>query len=98
MPHHDSWYLQPTVRADHDWLHLESRYAYEDRNSISFFAGVNFEFGKRAKLALTPMVGGLLGDVDGVVPGLEASFEVWRLEAYAESEYVFDLDDSSAKF
>jgi hypothetical protein len=94
----ESDYIQPTVKADRNWLHLETRYAYEDRKSLSFFAGVNFEFGKDVKLALTPMIGGLVGQVDGVIPALEADFTVWRVEAYGEAEYVFDLNDSDSKY
>jgi hypothetical protein len=94
----ESDYIQPTFKADRDWLHLETRYAYEDRKSLSFFAGVNFEFGKDVKLAVTPMIGGLVGDVDGIIPAAELDFTVWRLEAYGEAEYVFDVNDSDSKF
>jgi hypothetical protein len=94
----ESDYIQPTFKADRDWLHLETRYAYEDRKSLSFFAGVNFEFGKDVKLAVTPMIGGLVGDVDGIIPAAELDFTVWRFEAYGEAEYVFDLNDSDSKF
>ena len=31
----ESDYIQPTFKADRDWLHLETRYAYEDRKSLS---------------------------------------------------------------
>jgi hypothetical protein len=91
-------FVQPTLRADRGRLHLETRYNYEDRHSASFFAGANFEFGDKAKLALTPMLGGLVGDTDGIVPALEADFTVGPFEAYAEAEYVFDLGDSSSRF
>ncbi len=94
----ESDYIQPTFKADRDWLHLETRYAYEDRKSLSFFAGVNFEFGKDVKFAVTPMIGGLVGDVDGIIPAAELDFTVWRFEAYGEAEYVFDLNDSDSKF
>ena len=94
----ESDYVQPTVRADRDRLHLETRYAYEDRDSLSFFAGTNFEFGKRVQVAFTPMIGGLVGAVDGVIPAAEISVTAWRLEASGEAEYVFDLGDASAKF
>src|SRR5512134_2556487 len=57
----DDWYLQPTVVADRGRLHVESRYNYEDRESLSVFAGVNLEFGDTVQLALTPMFGGLVG-------------------------------------
>jgi hypothetical protein len=91
-------FVQPTLRADRGRLHLEARYNYEDRHSASFFAGANFELGGKAKLVLTPMLGGLVGDTDGIVPALEADFTAGVFEAYAEAEYVFDLGDSSSHF
>jgi hypothetical protein len=94
----ESDFVQPTFKADHGRLHLETRYNYEDRDSASFFVGANFEVGDKVKLALTPMVGGLVGNTDGIVPGLEADLTVWKLEAYGEAEYVFDLNDSSSKY
>jgi len=48
--------------------------------------------------ALTPLLGGLVGDTDGIVPGFEADLAVWMVEAYGEAEYVFDLQDSSSHF
>jgi hypothetical protein len=94
----DEDFLQPTLAADRGWLHLESRYNYEDRESLSFFGGVNFEFGDKVKLGLTPMLGGLVGQTDAVIPALEADLTVGLFEASAEGEYVFDLGDSSSKF
>jgi hypothetical protein len=91
-------FLQPTLRADHGRLHLETRYNYEDRGSLSFFAGANFEFGEKVTLTLTPMLGGLVGQTDGIIPALEAGLGFGRFEAYAEAEYVFDLDDSSSNY
>jgi hypothetical protein len=91
-------YVQPTFKADRGLFHFETRYNYEDRDSTSFFVGANFEFGEKVKLALTPMIGGLVGQTDGIVPGLEADFTVGPFEAYAEAEYVFDLNDSSSKY
>jgi hypothetical protein len=91
-------FVQPTFKADHGRFHFETRYNYEDRNSTSFFVGANFELGDEVKLALTPMIGGVAGQTDGIIPGLEADFTVGPFEAYAEAEYVFDLDDSASKY
>jgi hypothetical protein len=91
-------FLQPTLRADRGRLHLETRYNYEDRDSVSFFAGASFELGDTVSLTLTPMLGGLVGQTDGIVPAFEASLSFRRLEAYAEAEYVFDLGDSSGHY
>jgi hypothetical protein len=91
-------FLQPTFRADRGHLHLEARYNYEDRDSTSLFVGASFEFGDAVKLALTPMIGGLVGRTDGLVPGLEVDFTVGPFEAYGEAEYVFDLEDSASSY
>jgi hypothetical protein len=94
----DADYIQPTLKADRSRLHLEARYAYEDRHSLSIFAGANFRFGDDVKLAVTPMFGALVGDVTGVIPAFELNFTVWRFQAYGEAEYVFNLEDSSSRF
>jgi hypothetical protein len=97
LPDEDD-FVQPTFKADRGRFHFETRYNYEDRESTSFFVGANFEFGDKVKLALTPMLGGLVGRTDAVVPALLVDLSVGPFEAYAEAEYVFDLDDSSSKF
>jgi hypothetical protein len=94
----DEDFLQPTLRADRGKLHLEARYNYEDRNSVSFFAGASFAWGDELEFTLTPMLGGLAGDTDGIVPAFETSLTYRKLEAYAEAEYVFDLGDSSGHY
>ena len=91
-------FVQPTFRADHGLFHFETRYNYEDRDSVSFFAGVNLELGDEVKLVLTPMIGGLAGQTDGIIPALEADLTVGPFEAYGEAEYVFDLGDSDSKY
>jgi hypothetical protein len=44
------------------------------------------------------MIGGLVGQTDGIVPGLEIDLSIGLFEAYGEAEYVFDLDDSSSEY
>ena len=95
LPDNDQ-YVQPTVIADRGRLHLESRYAYEDRASLSFFAGINFAFGDTVKLALTPMFGGLVGKTDAVLPALELDLVWGPIEFYSEAEYVLDVHDRSS--
>jgi hypothetical protein len=90
--------ILPIFKADRGLFHFETRYNYEDRDSTSLFVGANFEFGDRLKLGLTPMIGGLVGQTDAIVPGLEIDLSIGLVEAYGEAEYVFDLDDSSSKF
>src|ERR1700749_1964353 len=70
---HSSFLASPIFTADHDQLHLEARYGYEDRYLGSLWAGYNFTAGTSLKLALTPMLGVVFGQQTGVAPGLKGS-------------------------
>ena len=59
----DDDYIQPTVAAAHGALHLEGRYNYEDRRSVSGFVGWNLQFGNTVTFALTPMFGAVAGGI-----------------------------------
>ena len=85
----DGNYAQPTFTADRDALHLEVRYNYEALRTASAWAGYNFSGGSRVEWELTPMVGGVFGDTNGVAPGYTGSISWWKLDAYGEGEYVF---------
>jgi hypothetical protein len=94
----DDNYVQPTVTADRDALHLEGRYNYEDRHSFSGFVGWNLEAGSKVKLEVTPMFGGVVGDTNGVIPAIEATLSFSRFEAYSEGEYVIDVNNRDDRF
>jgi hypothetical protein len=91
-------YVQPTITADRDWLHLEARYNYEALDSGSLWAGCNFSGGSRLAWEFTPMLGGVFGDASGIAPGYKGSLAWWRLELYSEGEYFCDTGDSSESF
>lgn len=78
--------------ADHKALHLEARYNYEDKNTFSFFGGYNFETGKELVLDVTPMAGFAVGNINGIIPGLEISLSWGIFDYYSESEYIFDFE------
>ena len=91
-------YAQPTLTADHGWLHLEARYNYEALKTGSAWVGYNFSGGDKLTWAVTPMLGGVFGDTAGVAPGYSGTLSWWKLELYSEGEYVFDTRDSSGSF
>ena len=91
-------YVMPIVTVDHEALHLEARYNYEDLITGSVWAGYNLSGGAELTWELTPMLGGVFGNVNGIAPGLKGSLGWWKLELYSEGEYVFDLGDSSGNF
>ncbi len=82
-------YAQPTVAADRGWLHLEARYNYEDLATGSAWLGYNFSGGESLAWEITPMVGAVFGNTDGVAPGYKASLTWRKLSLYTEGEYVF---------
>ena len=94
----NSDYAQPTITADHGWLHLEARYNYEALETGSAWVGYNFGGGEKLAWEFTPMLGGVFGDTTGVAPGYKGSLNWWKLELYSEGEYVFDTGSSSDSF
>jgi hypothetical protein len=91
-------YVQPTLTADRGWLHLEARYNYEAIGSGSAWFGVNLGGGENVTWTLTPMIGGVFGDTDGVAPGYKGSLGWRKLELYSEGEWVFDAEDMASSF
>jgi len=94
----DDDYVQPTFTADHDRLHLEARYNYEDLETGSLWAGYNFSVGKKVTFEGTAMLGGVFGATVGIAPGYKASLSWTKLEFYSEGEYLFDKNESSDSF
>ena len=94
----DHDYGQPTVTADHGTLHLEGRYNYEGLDTGSLWVGANFSFGKTVTFEVTPMLGGIFGDTNGIAPGYHLTIGYRCFELYSEGEYLFDTDSSDDSF
>ena len=89
----DPSFLLPIVAADHGALHLEARWNYEDLETFSGWVGWTVETGDSLHLAVTPMLGGVVGRSDGIAPGVELTLGWRAFELYTESELVIPLDD-----
>src|SRR5215212_11237814 len=50
----DRDYLQPTLTADYDALHLEARYNYEALDTASAWVGYNYAGGDKLAWEITP--------------------------------------------
>ncbi len=94
----ETGYANPTFTADHNWLHLEARYNYENLRTGSLWAGYNFSAGKTLVLNITPMIGGVFGRTTGISPGLEASLTYKTIELSISNEYVFDTTNHAGNF
>jgi hypothetical protein len=91
-------YVLPIFSADHDWLHLEARYNYEDLQTGSTWVGYNLSGGDELGWELTPILGAVFGNTNGVAPGYEGTLRFWMVELYSEGEYVFDFGSASDHF
>jgi hypothetical protein len=91
-------YVNPNFTADHGWLHLEARYNYEAQRAGSLWFGRNFKFGDKLALELSPMVGGVFGNLAGMAPGYNLTLSYWKVEFSSQTEYVFDFRDKSGNF
>lgn len=94
----DDFIFLPIYTADRGWLHLEGRYNYEDINTVSGWFGYNFSGGNKFQYTVTPMIGGLAGNTNGLAAGLELTFDFFGFTFYSESEYVFSLEDTEDDF
>jgi len=94
----DDFIFSPIYSVNKDWLHLEARYNYEDMNTFSAWFGYNFSGGNNFQYIITPMVGGIVGNTNGMAPGLEFDFVFYGFELYSESEYVIDFQDHENQY
>jgi hypothetical protein len=93
VPPDDSNFLLAIATADRGALHLEARYNYEALDTGSLFAGWTFSGGDTLTYELTPMLGAVFGDTQGIAPGLEASLAYGVVDFYIEAEYLYDFDN-----
>jgi hypothetical protein len=78
------------LRADRGPLHLEARYNYEALDSGSLFVGWKFSGGEKLAWEVTPILGVVFGQKEGIAPGIELSLGYGIVDFYSESEYVRD--------
>lgn len=88
----------PTVILELGSAHFEMRHNYEERNSGSFWAGLNIQTGEEAVFSFTPLAGVVLGSVAGFAPGLEMELDYGILSVSTNSEYFLNAEDSDESF
>lgn len=72
--------------------HFEARYNNEDSETASLWVGRNFSTGSTVSLDITPLAGLMLGQVNGVGPGVEATVTWKRLVFYDEATVVIPFE------
>jgi hypothetical protein len=98
LEQHAKDYVNPNFTADRDWLHLEARYNYEELKTGSVWFGYNFSTGEKLKFEVTPMLGGVFGDITGIAPGYTITVRYGSIELSSQAEYFFDAGTSAGDF
>lgn len=91
-------YVNPNFTADHHWLHLEARYNYESLETGSLWIGYNFSIGEKLVFDITPMIGGVFGNLTGVAPGYNLALTYKHFALSSQSEYFVDAHESSNNY
>ena len=89
----DNNYASVIGTADRGPLHLEARYGYEAVDARSAFVGWSFSGGEELTWEITPLLGGVWGPLQALVPGVELSLAYRRFDFYLEGEYVDDAEE-----
>ena len=91
-------FMLAVLRVDRGQLHLEARYNYEAQNSGSLFVGWKFSGGEKLTWEVTPILGVVFGQKQGIAPGFEAAIGYGIVDFYTESEYVRDTEVKEDSF
>jgi hypothetical protein len=91
-------FLAAVATAEKGPLHLEARYNYEAIDSGSLFVGWKFSGGQKITWELTPILGAVFGQKEGIAPGFEASIGYGIVDFYTETEYMRDTEIKEDSF
>jgi hypothetical protein len=94
---------EPAVVTPQMWIYLkdfyfEARYNYEDTRTFSIYAGKSFYPDKKEQIEITPLIGGVFGNLNGISPGLNFSASHKRFSTETQTQYTFDLKDPGNSF
>lgn len=97
-PPHTYGYLSAVFTADRGPLHLEAHWAYEDRDTLSLFAGKNIPIEGDLKGSITPRLGIAGGDSSGIIPAVALDLSWSKLNFTTDFEYLIGTSSSTSDF
>ena len=72
--------------------YAEGRYNYEEAETFSLYIGKTFAKQSRLSYSLTPMLGGALGNFNGISAGINAHFDYLNFYLSIQSQYSHSTD------
>jgi hypothetical protein len=97
-PPYQSGYASAILTADKGPLHLEAHWAYEDRDTLSLFAGKSFPVAGDISGTVTPRLGVAGGDSSGLIPAINLALGWKKLSFYTDFEYMIGLSSDTSDF
>jgi hypothetical protein len=97
-PPYESGYGSAILTADKGPLHVEAHWAYEDRNTLSLFAGKSFPIAGDLSGSVTPRLGVAGGDSSGLIPAVNLVLDWNKLSFYTDFEYMIGLSSDTSDF
>jgi hypothetical protein len=93
----------PVVATPQFWVYIknfyiEARYNYENLNTASLYFGRSFTIEKKAAIEITPMLGGVVGQTNGISPGFNFRLEYNLFSTSTQCQYTIDLKDIKSSF
>jgi hypothetical protein len=76
----------------------EARYNYDDLQTFSMYGGKTFSKKGNWSYSATPLIGGLIGKMNGGSFGLNMDLSYQNLFISTQSQYTFSLEESNDKF
>jgi len=90
--------LIPQVWAYYKKAYAEVRYNYEDSRTTSLYFGRPFHFGKKWEAELIPMLGGVIGQTNGLSPGFNFDGRYMRFSTFSQCQYTVDMGKGRKNF
>ncbi len=84
-------------QSAHNW-YGEVRYNYEERKTMSLYAGKTFYGGKKLSYTVTPMLGVLVGQYNGGSVGTNLDVSYKNFDLLSQVQYIFSKNDRSRNF
>ena len=85
------------ITSSNNW-YGEARYNFDELNTFSLYAGRKFAGSGNLNWEATPIVGGLMGQMNGGSLGMNVGFDYKRLFFLSQSQYSFSMENGTDKF
>jgi hypothetical protein len=81
----------------HDW-YFESHANYEQTRSFSTYIGKTFSENKAFSCSFTPMLGGVIGSLNGGILGLNSEMSYKKIRFTSQSQYILSFENNKIDF